>query len=430
MKKALGPVLGIILIILLASPWFVGKQVQTFYTQATDEMVQKNPTIALTDIDYQRGWFSSTITGAIGIKSISQDIEPPFQLRFTSKLTHGPIFWGNISTGLALDNTTFRFEPIDDADEELNTLLKELPPFQVESLVGFNKMITTAFSMAAYTKDFEEGSDPVSINFAGVNGNGDFNWGTKNFTFKMQAPSFTVTEGDAIKFTITDIMLSAYKKEGESNARYDIAKIDVENTMESIRFSLDKSYIAADTAEVGDVYNMVLESGFEALAINDKSFTAAKLKLIFDNIDKQSVETLQETINEAATNADGMSSDMYSMMVLNKVSELLPNILKRSPKMTLETLNFGTGNDETFTATGYAAVMGDKAENLPIMALAQAMDIRLDANIPKTFLSSIVDLNRLMQLMDQGILVAKDKFYTLEAIFNEGHLTLNGQAIM
>ena len=428
MKKALGPILGIILIILLASPWFVGKQVQTFYTQATDEMVQNNPTITLTDVDYQRGWFSSTITGSMGFKSVSQDIEPPFQLRYTSEITHGPIFWGKVSTGLAFDSTIIQIDGIE--DEELSTLLKELPSFEVDSLVGFNKRISSVFSMASYAKTFDNKVKPLSIDFAGVNGNSDFNWETKDFTFKMQVPSFTVSEGKTMKSSITDLMLSAYKKAGDSNARYDIAKIVVLSSDEDIHFYLDKSYIVAGTTEVGDVYNMVLESGFEDLEVDARDFSAAKLKLVFDNIDKQSVETLQDTINEAASNADGMTSDMYGMVILSKASELLPELLKRSPKMTLETLTLGTGNNETLTATGYAEVLGDKAENLPLMALAQAMDIRLDANIPKTFLSSIVDLNVLMRLMDQGILVAKDQFYTLEAMFTEGHLTLNGKAMM
>lgn len=432
MKKALGGIIVLVLILLMGSPWYVGKQVQTFYEQVTEETLQTNPTLDLTDLNYKRGWFSSTITGTIGITTMEEDI--PLELRYKSVIIHGPVFWSALSSGsplgLAFDTSTLWIEPTGE-DEEVNAVVKELPPFEMESVIGFNKMISSVYSIAAFAKTIESETQPAELNFSGLNGAGTFNWGTKDFDFKAEMPSFTVVESETEEFAINSVMLTAYKKGGDSSARYDIDKIAMDSEESNIHFNLDKFYLSGSNLELDEVYNSALESGFDTLSVNDLTYAPAKLHVKLDNLDKESMETLKDTINEATANADDMGSEMYGMMIMGKMMELLPEILKRDPKLTLETLSLGTAKDETLSATGYAAVIGEKAANLPSMVLIiQALDVQFEAALPKAFLNTFMDLGKLMQLMDQGFIVSDGKYYRTEATVKDGHVTINGNTMM
>lgn len=435
MKKVLGGILVLILILLTGSPWYVGKQVQTFYNEVLEETLQKNPTLDLTDLDYQRGWFSTTITGSINIKTMKDDSGIPFEVRYKSVITHGPVFWAALSSqssvGLALDNSTIWIEPTGEDEEEMNTMVRELPPFETTSVIGFNKEISSVYSIAAYAKTLEIGKNPAQINFAGLNGTSTFNWGTKDFDFKLEMPSFTVTESDTEQLTIDSVVFAAHKKGGDTSARYDIAEITMKSDDSNLHFNLDKTYIAAQGREEEEVYNSTFETGFHSLTTNELTYAPAKLQIMLDNLDRASIDTLRDTINEASANIDKIGSDVYGMMIMGKVMELLPELLKRNPKLTLATLNIGTGNGEALTATGYAAVIGEKAANLPSMVLIiQALDIQFEAALPKAFLNTFMDLGKLMQLMDQGFLVSDGKYYRTEATVKDGHVTINGNTIM
>lgn len=433
MKKALGGIL--VLALLMGSPWFVGKQVQTFYNQVIEETLQKNPTLDLTDLNYEKGWFSTTITGSISIKSMEQDLGLPFEVRYKSVITHGPVFWASLSAqspvGLALDNSTIWIEPTGEDEEEMNAVVRELPPFEMTSVIGFNKAISSVYSIAAYAKTLEDKKTPAHVNFAGLSGTSTFNWATKDFDFKAEMPSFTFTESEAEEFTIDSVVLAAHKKGGDSSARYDIAQIAFKSDDSNLHFNLEKTYVDAQGREEEEVYNSTLETGFQSLKANELAYAPAKLHIMLDNLDKASIDTLRETINEASANIDEMGSDAYGMVIMGKVMELLPELLKRDPKFTLATLNLGTGNGEALTATGYAAVIGEKAANLPSMVLIiQALDIQFEAALPKAFLNTFMDLGKLMQLMDQGFLVSDGKYYRTEATVKEGHVTINGNTMM
>ncbi|VVS92564.1 DUF945 family protein [Desulfoluna spongiiphila] len=434
MKKVLGGIILLILVLLMGAPWYIGKQVQTFYTQITEESLQQNPTLDIKDLDYQRGWFSSVITGTITFKTMGDDLALPADIRFKSDVIHGPVFWAALSSGsamgLALDHSTVWIEPVDESDPEMAAMIKEIPPFEMKSLIGFNKTISSVYSIAAYAKSIESGSSPVNIDFAGLTGNGTFNWGSKDFDFKAEMPSFSIKESENEAFIIDSLILSAAKAGGDTSARYDIAKIACNSKAANIHFVLDKAYVEALSKETGEVYNSTLETGFDRLVNNYVTFAPAKLELMLDNLDKASIDTLRETINEAAA-SDAMGSEMYGMMLMGKVMELLPEILKRDPKLTLTTLSLGTGDDETLTATGYAKILGEQAINLPSAAfIAQALDAEFEAALPKAFLNNFVDLGQLMQLMDQGLLVSDEMYYRTKAIVKEGHVTINGNTIM
>jgi len=435
MKKVLGGIIILVLVLLMGTPWYIGKKIETFYTQITDETLKENPSLDITNLNYQRGWFTSAITGGIAFKTMSQGLALPAELRFKSVITHGPVFWAALSSGtplgLAFDRSTVWIEPLEEKEEVMNTVIRELPPFEIESLIGFDKTISSVYSIAAYAKAIASETEPLNIDFAGLNGTGTFNRNTRDFDFKAEMPSFAITKTETETFTIDTVVLTANKTGGDTSTRYDISQIAFTSADSNIRFNLDKAYVGALGTEEGEVYNSTLEGGFKSLTNNDLTLAPAKLELMLDNLDKASIDTLRETINEATANSEAMGSEMYSMIIIGKVMELLPEILKRDPKLTLATLLLGTGDDEALTATGYATVLGEQAANLPSMALiAQALDAQVEAALPKAFLNTFVDLSQLMQLMEQGFLVSDGKYYRTKATVKEGHVTINGNTIM
>lgn len=435
MKKTLGGIAALVVILLMSAPWIIGRQVEAFYSQITDETFQHSPTIELTDKSYKKGLFTSTVTGGINLKSMGQKLELPFALRYKSVITHGPVFWSAFSSaspvGMASDHTTVWVEPTGEEDAELTALIKELPSFEMDSVIGFTKSIDSVFQIAPYTKTITGEKTPVAIAFAGLTGSGALNWKSRDFDVTVAMPSFTVNEDDTEHLTINSARFSADKKGGDTSARYNFDRIAITSTESNLRFALDAPYMVARGQETEVIYNSALEVGFKSLAANELAYAPARLHITMENLDKPSIDALRETLNEASATNDEMESDMYGIVVMGKIMELLPEILKQNPKITLAELNIGTGKDEALTATGYAAILGEKAAELPSVTLiAQAMDARFEAALPKAFLNTFVDLGKLIKYMDKGFLVSDGRYYRINADIKEGHVTINGNTIM
>ncbi len=433
MKKAIGPILGLILLLLLGSPWFVGKQIESFYTEVTNEALEKNPSLEMSEFTYQRGWFTSTITGGIRVAPMAPDQPLPIEIRYKSTLTHGPIFWGALSSsppmGLALDDSTLWTTAPDETEKRLDKVLQELPPLKMKSTIGFDKVIATVYNIAAYTQALSNEKGDINLHFEGLNGTSLFQWDSQDFDFQAEIPSFHMNQGEGQKFLIDNLILSAHREGPDSSARYEIHKISVESQGSNTHITLDTPYVEGRYTEAAETCTVDLKSGFGALAANALSYAPARIHLTLDHLDKKSMTALGEILNNAGK--EGVGSDMYGMIIMGKIMALLPDILKRNPTLTLATLNLGTAEGEAITATGHATILGEKAAALPSMALmVQALDAQILAQLPKAFMNTFLDLGKLMQMIDQGLLVSDGKYYRIEATIKGGHLTLNGTPLM
>ncbi|MCG8473501.1 MAG: YdgA family protein [Desulfobacterales bacterium] len=435
MKKALGGITFLLLALILASPWLVGSQIETYYDKLLVDATNQAPTLEIKDYTFNRGWFTSTVTGAIGIKGMPETEEIPVEVRFESTVIHGPVFWKNMTSGtpvgLALDKSRILITPDAKMPEEIKEGVKKIPAIAFESVVNFQRNIITKIQMDTYTGQFDKEGSPVAIDFQGIAGSSTYTPAAQEIAFNLTMPQLTIIDEKGEAFTMKGLALTGQGKGNEGNVRYALENITLKNRDAKINFSLDKAYLGGGNAQADDVYNAFLEAGFATLKADEETFAPAELLIAVENLDKASLDTLKDSLNETMTKSDEMGQEMLGMVVMGKLMEVLPDLLKQNPKIIIKKLNLGTGENTPLTASGYATVIGEKAVKLMASPMIiQAVDAQVEALLPKKFTISTMGLEKLARLVDQQILIPDGDVYRLRAQVKEGHININGTTIM
>lgn len=437
MKKLLGGITFLLLALVLASPWFVGGQIESYYNTLIEEARQEAPQLDFSDRTYNRGWFSSTVTGTLGFNGLFPMEEMPVTVRYESRIVHGPLFWSDLASapaGLALDKTHLWIELKEGQEvesQELVELFKAIPQFNSVSVVTFDRNIATTFDISAFTKTMDDAEKPFTIDFQGMHGTSNYNVVTKEIVFDATFPRLSFEESKDETLFFDNLVLKGSQKGLENNARYDLASFAFLSKESGIDVAMKELYIAAGNNDAGEVYNSYLDSGFQSLKVKDQSYAPAEFSLGLENLDKEALASLKKSINEAVAKSQEMGEEMMGMVIMGKVMELLPEFLKRDPKLIIKKIHLGTGKDQSLDAKGYATIDGEEAVKLMAGPMfIQAVDAEFEASLPKPFASSVIDPNRIMFLVGQNILVAKEDAYTLKAEVKKGRVTINGVPIM
>ena len=431
MKKLLGGITFLLIALLLASPWFVGGQIETYYASLVEEMQKRSPQIDLSDRTYKRGWFSSTITGTVAFTDGLSVDEMPLAVSYKSRVTHGPVFWSALAEsplGLALDRSKVWLTPKTEAPL-FQEILFDLPRFTCTSRIHFKRNIDTRFAMDTYEKEVDVKGDPLAITFKGLSGSGTYNPQTKEAIFQALMPHLDMKGEGKAHLSLEGFSITGSAQGNEGEFTYGLKKLLMVNKKE--RISLEEAYFSGGNKEAEEMYNAFFKCGFKALSSGEKTYAPASLHLTFSNLDKSSFDALAQSLNEATAKSQQMGSDMLGMVVMGKLMETLPDILKRSPKIELKELLLGTPEKETLTARGYATIDGQQASKLvPGPMLIQAVDAEFSASLPRGFAEKEIGLSRLSMLEGQKVLIFEEKSYTMKASAKKGAVTLNGVRIM
>jgi len=111
MKKILILVAGILL---LSAPFFVGSTAET----RIDELLEKynvNPSIQITKLSYDKGWFSSTAKYQVEVvMADDQNLPDMPNFKISQALFHGPVLWKHNGLGFGLMDSTETIDLPDD----------------------------------------------------------------------------------------------------------------------------------------------------------------------------------------------------------------------------------------------------------------------------------------------------------------------------
>ena len=114
------------------------------------------------DVDYQRGWFSSTVINTITLEIPEQD---PVTLELNSNISHGPLLLsGPKKFGLAAIDTKMPLSAAQKADMAKIWKGNE-NPIQVQSHIDFDGKTLTEVSIAGFTLDSIDNDPASKLNF-------------------------------------------------------------------------------------------------------------------------------------------------------------------------------------------------------------------------------------------------------------------------
>jgi len=450
----------IVLAVVGMTYWF-GVEAEKTYKNIQEELSQYG-NVEIIKRKYDRGWFSSDAETELGIRVGAKKIA---SLILNDCISHGPIPINKLLSGdfrlkpvQAIINSTIRTVP--GTGNELTDFFAELPPPQIKTTVDLKGNGESLISMPPFAHQDQE--ENGSINWEGVYGSAKFSPNFRQITTDIKAPGLELTsdefklsiKGIEFDFQLRSHVPDLYNPTGDMNLT--IGNVNVENRKPQERYLIRQLKFYGGTEITGD--NLVATStfAFENLNAGAKNYGPGYYEIIIRNIEPSAWAKLQKMLRE--TQDTDTSNETERNLLIGKILDILPDLIKHSPEVELARLSLKTDGGE---ASGRAKVTIDGSNpeiaKIPFLLL---MSVKAEAGftIPEALAESILqnlarknllekiedagdevleeDINessksaaskQVKKLIEQRILIPEGENLKLDASYERGVFKLNGQ---
>jgi uncharacterized protein YdgA (DUF945 family) len=462
-----------------ATFWF-GMQAEQHYHDALQQASQ-SVYMHLANESYDRGFFRSKARTVVKIRDFSGKLtsvrkEPEEFLGFTlvHDIRHGPLQLGESPEGkrelkpvLAIIETWI--EPSPETQAKVKEIFTELP--EIASMKNYT---TLSLAGDGETRLFippcnrTVGKDEkVAVYWKGLTANMAFNADLKGFTGSLSAPGLEAV-GDDAELGINGLASTFDTHEGISglflgDASFDLAHLEFAEKKNGQRkqFSMDGLKIQTSSQALTDTVNYSMTVQIDRVMTDDRPYGPGGCELELRKLDAATLARLQQVFQELQAQFPQRSVEEINKMMLAKYSEILPELVKKSPEIEITKLTLKTTDGDFW---GRARIVFDginaAAMSNPLFLLS-AVTAHAELTITDRLLQRIHESShkkeivaaikqgrrepvtdeelhalasaeckkRLETLVAQNILIYDDGQYKASADYQQGRVILNGRPL-
>ncbi len=478
MKKSISIAILLLLLVLGlwggAAYWFGAKTEEQY--RALLEQTSQGPYVRLLSESYRRGFFGSKAQTILEIR------QPPgvgaedqsIRLILESDITHGPFplrvspdgkwqiqpVMAIIETGIVLSPETRELLA------ELYTEIPELSSVRDYEIINLDGSGEEHLLIPAFQHSFGS-ENKAAVDWKGLSFQLNFTADLKGFSGSLSVPGLEVLAKDA-DLRIKEVNSAFNLHEGISGlslgeASFDVAGFEfVEKKEIAPQSVVIRSFRANALSKAsGDNINCLAAMRTDQVKLNEMSYGPGVFEMEFRNFDAASLARLQETVREFQALPQERSSETVQLMMVARLGEILPELLKKSPEIEIGQFDIKS-TDGDFTGKAKVAFDGRNLEStLDLVALANALTAQAEFKVGERLLrrvasdimkdriiaeseeqeravpgneeldaiaSAAID-EQLKALMAQNILVKENGDYRAAASYKAGQMVLNGRPL-
>lgn len=387
--------------------WYSGQQTQAWYEQSTQHYVDLVKHSKMHDqmqykiVDYQRGWFSSSVVSTITI--FGQEIT------LVDHIKHGPYLGAN--------DAIFGMAAIEGQIQEQESLRawfaasKDKTPYRAHSILSYAKDLRGEFELAPFT--LEQGNELIS--FSGLTGTFNADAGFKNTDTRLNADQLTISWiNSSEKFAFEDFSYQEHREDTQVTSEILLGKfastyqgldlqldklrtdISIENLMQSNQrlvskmvadvFTFDTFFVSQKpriTYQLNAADGLVdiqLGLGFDNLLVVKNAYNAGKVDFAI-NLERLDVATLEKLQNTSRL-SDQARMAITLELLKNKPIITLDPVIWQNEKGTSQLYYKNQVN--RLNIEHLAKLMtGDDLDQYDLKAIVPLLDWRLDVSWPQ-----------------------------------------------
>ena len=391
------------------------------------------------DVDYQRGWLSSTVINTITLEVPEQD---PVTFELNSNISHGPLLLsGPKNFGLAAIDTKMPLSAAQKADMAKIWKGNE-NPIQVQSHIDFDGKTLTEVSIARFTLDNIDNDPASKLNFEPL------------FTTFTLSEQFTRADADmawnGMQLDTADAKVVVGKFTGHSEKYLSAEGLwlgDDELKLSSV--SINVSGPLADSSgqmpssstieELGIIGHSEMDSSnlvkghatitVKDVVVEDKSAASNfKLTIAIERLQAKALQAITQKISEHQKLAiqsgnPGLAPDLA--LVQNEVAD----ILAAGPVLKITTLQATTEHGKVEADLEATIKVNDLAALQNPLFLMMAMQAAGNVSVPARLIENTPLAVFAPGFIDQGYIKNEQGQLKTSMKFRQGQLTLNGKAL-
>ena len=429
MKKGVWILVILIALAALLGPGLIGIAAEKIVDAELGHAIERSEAVELLDLQYERGWFSSTIKTTLGLRGEEYlnaardftgdyDVEQPVMI-VDGVVRHGP-FPASIIPALASARSKVTLQAGDEHVFEL--------PGEIRARLGFTGGGTARYLAEEMHETFEDGS--LDAQWEGADIRVDFNAGLSKLETSGELGAFAVqTEGG--NFSGGPVTLVARQARTEhglwlGDGQLQLDRITVNAPREDLNYSVRDLSLETGAKMASDkvAYLMNLEAG--SITSEDFGEGSALLKMTLSNLDAFALGKLMQA-SEAG--AEQMAAQMPNLM--GDVQTLLAG----GPALDVSELRINTQDGETLISLNLELPEAESAQAVPLSpALLMLAVGEASLRVPKAIVERLQALDpelsqNLQALIAGGFLRSEGTLYVMDAAYDRGTLTVNGVPI-
>lgn len=440
MKKVVG--LGIVAVAIVGAPYLTGTMAEKQFKAEMEQLqgssaLQSIPYDLKIDVDYQRGWFTSTAVNTITLQLPEQE---PITFKVNNKINHGPILLSGPNTfGLASVET--RVPLSEDQQADLAKIWKDNKnPIQIQSHIGFSGNTTINASVAGFKLDNIEGKASDSVTFEPIEMTvafsdnltrlvADINWnGIQVNTADMNMFVGKLTGRSEKHLLLEDLWLgddefklSALTINSNNASASPLGKAPSNVTLEDFTMS------AHSEADSNNLVKGDTTIAVKKVVAEDKPIANdIKLTIALENLPAQPLQSITKKITDLQKQA--LQGDSVSQLPdFADLQEDLSQILAAGPVIKIPTLQAST-EEGKIEADLEASIKADNAAMLqnPLLLLG-AIQAAANVSIPAKLVENTPIAAQVPVFVSQGYIINENDQLKSAIKFQQGQLTVNGK---
>jgi uncharacterized protein YdgA (DUF945 family) len=439
-----GIVVAIVAVLVAATPYVAGILAEQKYREGMllyqDFAMQQSGAFTLnSDIEYQRGWLSSSVVNTITLDAPDRD---PVTFELNSNISHGPLLSsGPNKYGLAAIETNMPLSAAQQADMARIWKGNE-DPIQVQSHIDFDGTTLTEVNIAGFTLDNIDNDPAGKLNFEAMSttltltenltrANADMAWngmqlGTADA--KIVVGKFT---GHSEKYlSVEGLWL------GDDEFNLDTASINVSRSLADTSGDMPSSSTikGIEILAHSEVDDSNLVKGHATITVseigveNKPVASDLKLTIAMERLPAIALQAITRKMSEHQKRAL-QSGNPGQVPHLALVQGEVAAILAAGPVLRIKTLQATTEHGKLEADLEATIKVDDPAALQNPIFLLFAMQAAGNVSVPARLIENTPVAAFAPGFIDQGYIKSVKGQLTTRMKFQQGQLTLNGKAL-
>jgi len=391
------------------------------------------------DVDYQRGWLSSTVVNTITLEVPERD---PLILELHSNISHGPLLLSGPNTfGLAAIETSMPLSAAQKAD--MARLWKgNENPIQIQSHVDFDGKTLTEVSIAGFTLDNIDNDPADKLNFEPMSTTVTL---SENFTRADAEMTWNGMQLDTADAKVVVGKLIGYSKKHLSADGLWLGDDDFKLSRVSVNMSAPLADPSGQMPSSSTIEEIVifahsesdssnLVKGHATITVKDvvveNKSVASDFKLTFamERLQAKALQAIAEKMGEYQKQAI-QSGNPAQAPAFALVQNEVVDILAAGPVLKITTLQATTEYGKVKADLEATIKVDDPATLQNPMILMMAMRAAGNVSVPARLIENTPLAAFTPGFIEQGYINSEQGQLTTSMKFRQGQLTLNGKAL-
>jgi len=470
MRRVIIAIVLLVVLALFVLPYWFGIQTEKVYNDVVSTYSETGG-VAVIEKSYRRGWLNSTARTVFVIRNGDAEL---IKFEESDTIYHGPfpvqaVLGGRAGLSPVMAVIDSKLVPVPAGDSEFEPLIKKLPPANLLTRLSFDGGGITDITVPGI--ETAEGENGEKLKWEGLTGDVKFSPEFRDVDTELKSPGLNISGKDSA-FTVSGVDLVSRLSYVGPEHKYPVGDIDFkvagiavrskkEGSGEYQSFSVSGIELKGNSTESQGNLDSTHSLTFRELEAGGGKYGPGGYELAIRNIDMESWIKIQELLKK---NQNGSQTEEERQAFMTELMKIVPGLIKKSPEIELTKLNIMT-SDGSIDGHLKISVDGSGMDNPEIASnplfLVTAIKAAAKVSVTKTLLETIITdykkeeiaddfrkaddevpppdeiagmakeemADEIKGLMDQGVITESDKSYDLNATYEMGQITLNGQPL-